>query len=538
MNEFRPVKRRRARQNEYANSTTNFRPIKKVNGDAVGRSGDTRSLKKTYDNPSGAAKTTKSTKPTTKKINYKQKPKNKSFMPAKQAENSQYGEVSLKHLVNGGLYSNLKKFCVGVSDRKIGCSWQQFEGDHEGAFNFIMRSLIGDFYCVQEDLRAQTTYYIFDEDASAKKLLSLALVHNGKRIEFYQTVKFEEDVTIISIPNHRDMGILTMIKLIKEQLLPLGTIDDVSAWAQKGTNAFIPFGMKVLFRKSTPETEIPSFLVHPEGRIGLFYKGCVEACSFCKKVGHWKSACPDIELKEIEKINRKNIANQKKAEQKLKKSAENRLRPHAFEFKNAKTNGITHDTLIDRRTTVGGADAFKMGALAARNLSQNVDQSVTNSGKSAKIDPTKPSVLETLFENLTKFQEKAIESITTNQPTEISSSGSSPVAKPAEIVDLFGPNGVVDTEFDDEFKSMSKNYQQKQKIRTIKPTPTDSPAPSSSSEYSEADYFDDKGAEMLKIKQESDYNRGHKHDTSNDGDIDMDSAPGDANHTADAPKAF
>ncbi|OMJ13323.1 hypothetical protein AYI70_g8571, partial [Smittium culicis] len=35
-----------------------------------------------------------------------------------------------------------------------------------------------------------------------------------------------------------------MIKLIKEQLLPLGTIDDVSAWAQKGTNAFIPFGMK------------------------------------------------------------------------------------------------------------------------------------------------------------------------------------------------------------------------------------------------------------------------------------------------------
>ncbi|OMJ28833.1 hypothetical protein AYI69_g1679, partial [Smittium culicis] len=219
MNESRPVKRRRARQNEYANSTTNFRPIKEVNGDAVGRSGDTRSLKKTYDNPSGAAKTTKSTKTTTKKINYKQKPKNKSFMPAKQAENSQYGEVSLKHLVNGGLYSNLKKFCVGGSDRKIGCSWQQFEGDHEGAFNFIMRSLIGDFYCVQEDLRAQTTYYIFDED-----------------------------------------------------LLPLGTIDDVSAWAQKGTNAFIPFGMKVLFRKSTPETEIPSFLVHPEGRIGLFYK--------------------------------------------------------------------------------------------------------------------------------------------------------------------------------------------------------------------------------------------------------------------------
>ncbi|OMJ15789.1 hypothetical protein AYI70_g7027, partial [Smittium culicis] len=250
------------------------------------------------------------------------------------------------------------------------------------------------------------------------------------------TVKFEEDVTIISIPNHRDTGILTMIKLIKEQLLPLGTIDDDSAWAQKGTNAFIPFGMKVLFRKSTPETAIPSFLVHPEGRIGLFYKGCVEACSFCKIVGHWKSACPDIELKEIEKISRKNKANQKKAELKSKKSAENRLRPHAFEFKNAKTDSITHDTLIDRRAAVGGADAFKMGALAARNPYQNVAQSAPKAVKSAKTDPTKPSVLETLFDNLTKFQDKTIDSANISKKIEISNSGSSPVAKLAEISNI------------------------------------------------------------------------------------------------------
>ncbi|OMJ14559.1 hypothetical protein AYI69_g8553 [Smittium culicis] len=131
----------------------------------------------------------------------------------------------------------------------------------------------------------------------------------------------------------------------------------------------------------------------------------------------------------------------------------------------------------NRRTTVGGADAFKMGALAVRKPSQNFGQSAQNSGKSAKIDPTKPNFMETLFENLTKFQKKAIELITANQPTEISSSGSSPVAKPAEIVDLFGPGGVVDIEFGDEFKAMSKNYQQKQKIRTIDPSSTDPPAP-------------------------------------------------------------
>ncbi|OMJ28579.1 hypothetical protein AYI69_g1942 [Smittium culicis] len=102
-----------------------------------------------------------------------------------------------------------------------------------------------------DDLRAQTTYFIFEEDTGAKALLDLALVYNNKRIEFYETVKFEEDMTIISIPNHRDTGINTMIKLIKEQLLPLGTIDDVSAWAKKGTNEFLTYGMKVLFQKVT-----------------------------------------------------------------------------------------------------------------------------------------------------------------------------------------------------------------------------------------------------------------------------------------------
>ncbi|OMJ27234.1 hypothetical protein AYI69_g3330 [Smittium culicis] len=163
-----------------------------------------------------------------------------------------------------------------------------------------------------------------------------------------------------------------MIKLIKEQLLPLATIDDASAWAQKDINVFIPFGMNVLFRKSTPETVIPSFLVHPEGRIGLFYKG---------------------------------------------------------------------------------------------------------------------------------------------------GSGSSPVAKPAEIVHIFGSSGVVDTEFGDEFKSMSKNYQKKQKIRTIKPSSTDPRAPLSSPYFSESDYFDEQDGELMKIKQESEYNRGFDVTKNNDGDV-------------------
>ncbi|OMJ08470.1 hypothetical protein AYI70_g11527 [Smittium culicis] len=54
-------------------------------------------------------------------------------------------------------------------------------------------------------------------------------------------------------------------------------------------------------------------------------------------------------------------------------------------------------------------------------------------------------------------------------------------------------------------------------------------------EYSEADFFDEKGAEILKIKQEIDFNKGKKYDTSNDGDIDMDTAQTDASNAADAP---
>ncbi|OMJ08840.1 hypothetical protein AYI69_g10915, partial [Smittium culicis] len=190
MDEFRHVKRRRSRKGELANSTTNFRPIIEVHSGGAASNGENRSLNKSYANSYGTPKSTKPTNPTkktTKKIVKNEKTKKINFTLVKPAENGQFGEVSLKHMVNGGLYTNLKKFCVGGSDRKIGCAWAQFKGDHDEAFKLVTRSLIGDFYCRQDDLRAQTTYFIFDEDAGAKKLLDLALVYNNKRIEFYQT---------------------------------------------------------------------------------------------------------------------------------------------------------------------------------------------------------------------------------------------------------------------------------------------------------------------------------------------------------------
>ncbi|OMJ22872.1 hypothetical protein AYI70_g2594 [Smittium culicis] len=39
------------------------------------------------------------------------------------------------------------------------------------------------------------------------------------------------------------------------------------------------------------ETIIPSFLEYERGRINIFYRGCKEACSYCKQEGHCKSGC-------------------------------------------------------------------------------------------------------------------------------------------------------------------------------------------------------------------------------------------------------
>ncbi|OMJ25213.1 hypothetical protein AYI69_g4371 [Smittium culicis] len=82
------------------------------------------------------------------------------------------------------------------------------------------------------------------------------------------------------------------------------------------------------------------------------------------------------------------------------------------------------------------------------------------------------------------------------------------------MVDIFGPGGVVATELDNEFKAPSKKYQIKQKFN----------------------YFGDEEAEILKINREMNYYRGPNFTNISDGDIDIDGARADVNHTVDAPK--
>ncbi|OMJ07252.1 hypothetical protein AYI69_g11516, partial [Smittium culicis] len=50
------------------------------------------------------------------------------------------------------------------------------------------------------------------------------------------------------------------------------------------------------------------------GRINIFYRGCKEACSYCKQEGHWKSNC--------EFLKSKNKKNSKKPQNSTKNQTE------------------------------------------------------------------------------------------------------------------------------------------------------------------------------------------------------------------------
>ncbi|OMJ16286.1 hypothetical protein AYI70_g6712, partial [Smittium culicis] len=137
--------------------------------------------------------------------------------------------------------------------------------------------------------------------------MSMKLVYNEKPIDLYQTVKIEEYITVVNIPNFRDVGIEPMAKLILKELGPWCEIKDISAWRRFDNNQYLPYGIKVLVKKNNMDVDLPSFLDHENGKINIFYKGCKEACSYCKEAGNWKSECHKIKKNQIKKNARENM---------------------------------------------------------------------------------------------------------------------------------------------------------------------------------------------------------------------------------------
>ncbi|OMJ10355.1 hypothetical protein AYI69_g10279 [Smittium culicis] len=68
-----------------------------------------------------------------------------------------YVELSLKHLVNGGNQSCLKKICSGGSDLKIGCAWPQFRGHHIDAIDKVEDSINWTYHTRHDDQIAKAT---------------------------------------------------------------------------------------------------------------------------------------------------------------------------------------------------------------------------------------------------------------------------------------------------------------------------------------------------------------------------------------------
>ncbi|OMJ10933.1 hypothetical protein AYI70_g10023, partial [Smittium culicis] len=137
-----------------------------------------------------------------KKVTTKSKPQlNKKISTI---DMGNYVEVSLTHLVNGGSQSCLKKICSGGSDLKIGCAWPQFKGHHTDAIDRVEDSINWTHHTRHDDQIAKATYFIFDKIEDATKLMSLKLDHGNKQIDLYQTVKPEEEITEINVPNYRD----------------------------------------------------------------------------------------------------------------------------------------------------------------------------------------------------------------------------------------------------------------------------------------------------------------------------------------------
>ncbi|OMJ07891.1 hypothetical protein AYI69_g11278 [Smittium culicis] len=93
-----------------------------------------------------------------------------------------------------------------------------------------------------------------------------------------------------------------MVLLVIKELKPPCEIKDVSALCNKDRNEYIPYGMKVLLRKNTIDTELLLFLDHEDGRINIFYRGCKKSYSYCKKDGNWKSECSTLKNVTSKKI--------------------------------------------------------------------------------------------------------------------------------------------------------------------------------------------------------------------------------------------
>ncbi|PVU98125.1 hypothetical protein BB561_000125 [Smittium simulii] len=138
-----------------------------------------------------------------------------------------YKEISVKNFLDDSASTNLKQMSLGGSYKRIGCSWHQFSENLEEALNFI-KNAIGDSYLEEAEIFVKTP-----------------TIYNGRHVDVYKTINYDKVVIIVKIQNF---------------------IDTKAGFCK-------PYDMKVLFKKSDPEAEIPNLLEFENIVVPITYNG-------------------------------------------------------------------------------------------------------------------------------------------------------------------------------------------------------------------------------------------------------------------------
>ncbi|PVV02406.1 hypothetical protein BB560_003140, partial [Smittium megazygosporum] len=81
-------------------------------------------------------------------------------------------DESIYHWYTGGEKQKLKKLCMGGSECKIGCSWDQFGDNASDAVESICCQLFDLRMTMQHDRPSKSTYYIVKDEQAAERLLN------------------------------------------------------------------------------------------------------------------------------------------------------------------------------------------------------------------------------------------------------------------------------------------------------------------------------------------------------------------------------
>ncbi|PVU92893.1 hypothetical protein BB561_003563 [Smittium simulii] len=93
-------------------------------------------------------------------------------------------------------------------------------------------------------------------------------------VDVYQLVSYDKSVTIVKNQHSSGVAMSNIIASLNENLSLIGTITDISAWEDTKTGRCKPYDVKVLFKKSDVEAEIPYLLEFKNIVVPITYNGC------------------------------------------------------------------------------------------------------------------------------------------------------------------------------------------------------------------------------------------------------------------------